>query len=103
MLERTAHEAFQESQETGIGRIIRTFDPDVSGLRFLANHLRSGWGLRASGASRLLSVRSCHRCLHRANHGGHSLLGSLPCAAILRQQWHRSCEFRQCQTAFEPQ
>jgi hypothetical protein len=34
MLERTAHEAFQESQETGIGRIIRTFDPDVPGYVF---------------------------------------------------------------------
>ena len=34
MLEQTAREAFQESQETGIGKIISTFDPDVPGYVF---------------------------------------------------------------------
>jgi hypothetical protein len=29
MLQRTAGEAFQENQETGFGRIIRTFDPEA--------------------------------------------------------------------------
>jgi len=34
MLEQTAREAFQENQETGIRRIIRTFDPEVPGYVF---------------------------------------------------------------------
>ena len=29
MLEKTVREAFQEGQEKGFGRLIRTFDPDV--------------------------------------------------------------------------
>ena len=31
MQEQTVPEAFQETQETGVGRVIRTFDPDVPG------------------------------------------------------------------------
>ena len=34
MQEQTAPEAFQETQETGVGRVIRTFDPDVPGYVF---------------------------------------------------------------------
>ena len=34
MLERTARDALQGNQETGIRRIIRTFDPDVPGYVF---------------------------------------------------------------------
>ena len=34
MLEKTVREAFQEGQEKGFGRLIRTFDPDVPGYVF---------------------------------------------------------------------
>jgi hypothetical protein len=34
MLEQTARKQLQEKQETGIGKIIRTFDPDVPGYVF---------------------------------------------------------------------
>ena len=34
MLEQTARDALQENQETGIRRIIRTFDPDIPGYVF---------------------------------------------------------------------
>jgi len=34
MLEKTARAEFQEKQETGFGRLIRTFDPDVPGYVF---------------------------------------------------------------------
>ena len=34
MLELTARDALQENQETGIRRIIRTFDPDIPGYVF---------------------------------------------------------------------
>ena len=34
MLEQTAREAFQENQETGFGRVIRTVDPEVPGYVF---------------------------------------------------------------------
>jgi hypothetical protein len=34
MLKRTPPEALQEDQETGIRRMIRTFDPDVPGYVF---------------------------------------------------------------------
>ena len=34
MLEQTAREEFQENQETGIGKVISTFDPDVPGYVF---------------------------------------------------------------------
>ena len=34
MLQRTQGQAYQESQETGVGRIIRTFDPEVPGYVF---------------------------------------------------------------------
>ena len=34
MLQRTPRDALQENQETGIRRIIRTFDPDIPGYVF---------------------------------------------------------------------
>ena len=34
MLQRTQGQAYQENQETGVGRIIRTFDPEVPGYVF---------------------------------------------------------------------
>jgi hypothetical protein len=34
MLEQTARDALRENQETGIRRIIRTFDPDIPGYVF---------------------------------------------------------------------
>ena len=34
MLQRTPRDALQENQETGIRRIIRTFDPEVPGYVF---------------------------------------------------------------------
>jgi hypothetical protein len=34
MLEKTARAELQEKQETGFGRFIRTFDPDVPGYVF---------------------------------------------------------------------
>ena len=53
MLEKTVREAFQEGQEKGFGRLIRTFDPDVPGYVFWPIIFGD---LRASGAPwRLLS------------------------------------------------
>jgi exonuclease III len=34
LLEQTAREAFQENQETGFGRVVRTVDPEVPGYVF---------------------------------------------------------------------
>ena len=34
MLDQTAREAFQENQETGFGRVVRTVDPEVPGYVF---------------------------------------------------------------------
>jgi hypothetical protein len=54
MLEQTAREAFQENQETGFGRVIRTVDPEVPGYVFWPI-IFGGCDLRASGARRLLA------------------------------------------------
>jgi hypothetical protein len=103
MLEQTARNELQEKQETGIGKIIRTFDLDVPGYVFWPVIFGVGGNLRASGAPRLLSVRSCRRCLTIGQTmRGTAQLGLLPCAAILRQRWHRICQFRHCHSAMRP-
>ena len=59
MLKRTPPEVLQEQeQETGFRRVMRTFDPEVPGLRFLADHVRGGCDLPATSAPRLLVARA---------------------------------------------